>query len=286
MSSRSVAVLGYGTLGKPITHALGAEGAKVIVLSRDPSKLDLPAGVASAATTYDDEATLAKIFKDHNVDIIVSTLSEFGETQLVAARAGKAAGTVKLFVPSEFGTVTNGNKQSVFANKDRISETISKEIGIPTLRVYNGVFLEFLPYFTGATTHPGKVAILKGGKGQTKMSTTSIGDIAAFLAHVLVALPYSQLENIIVRLEGQGLTLQDVAKIAGRETVFVDAAELTGGSFIALLQGLTEVGQGRSSYDPTEPEASLEVIEARAGSGNTLWKEYKFKQVTPEIFNN
>ncbi|KIY71715.1 NAD(P)-binding protein [Cylindrobasidium torrendii FP15055 ss-10] len=283
MSSRSVAVLGYGTLGKPIVHALVAEGAKVVVLSRDPSKLALPAGVSSAATAYDDEASVAKIFKEHAVEIILSTLSEFGETQLVAARAGKAAG-VKLFVPSEFGIATNGNKQSLFASKDKISETISKEIGIPTVRVFNGVFLEYIPWFVGSTAHPNKVAILKDGKGETKFSTTSIGDISAFLAHILVTLPYAELENIIVRLEGQGLTLQDVAKIAGRETVSVEAAELLGGPFVAILQGLTEAGQGRTSYDPSAPETSPEVVDERAGSGNALWKEYKFKQLTPEIF--
>lgn len=80
------------------------------------------------------------------------------------------------------------------------------------------------------------------------------------------------------------MTLQEVAQIAGRETVVVEAADLSGGPFVAKLQGLVEAGQVRTSYDPTAPETSPEDVDERAGSGNALWKEYTFKKLTPEIF--
>ncbi|KIY64831.1 NAD(P)-binding protein [Cylindrobasidium torrendii FP15055 ss-10] len=292
-SPRSVAVLGYGVLGKPVTHALVKEGAKVVVLSRSASKLALPSGVSGVTVSYADEAGVTKALKEHSVDIVFSTLNELEDAQVSVARAAKAAGTVKLYVPSEFGAPTNGNKIHPWVAKDAIAETISKEIGIPTVRIFTGLFIEFIPWLVESDAHPGKIAIT--GKGQTKFSTTSFFDIAAFSAHIIATLPYEQLENIIVRLEGQSVSIQDIARITGKEIVVVKASELGAAARAnsglvttessAALQVAIEAGGLSTGFDPTEPNASAEVVAQRAGSGNALWKDFVFKKVPAGLFD-
>ena len=95
-----------------------AQGARVILLSRDASKLkDVPSAVKTASVDYTNEAQVALVLKEHAVDVVVISLANGSETtngseiltvvQVCIARAAKEAG-VKLFLPNEFGPETEG----------------------------------------------------------------------------------------------------------------------------------------------------------------------------------
>jgi hypothetical protein len=59
---------------------------------------------------------------------------------------------------------------------------------------------EFYSYY-GFDLKQGKINI--PGEGDAPMSSTSIGDVARFVAHVLTALPRAQLEGARFRIEGE-----------------------------------------------------------------------------------
>ncbi|KAH8832594.1 hypothetical protein DL96DRAFT_666591 [Flagelloscypha sp. PMI_526] len=279
---RTVAVLGYGTVGQPLIAELVARGAKTLVLSRNASKLNgVPNGVTALTIDYSDEEGLAKLFKEYLVDVIVSTINLYPITgnedvQLAVARAAVKAGTVKVFVPTEFGFSSNGRTD---AGTDwEIKDSTIKKIqsmGLSTVRIYNGLFMEFIPWMLTTRTHPDKFAI--AGKGETKMTFTALNDIAGFTAEILTSLPFSELDNITVPLEGEAATLLDVSALLKKEVVFVEADALDNSHKI-IIQALVERGEGRTGFDVLE-KPSLELIEERSGSGNRLWKGHVWKKI-------
>jgi hypothetical protein len=63
----------------------------------------LPEGIKTAVVDYTDSNSVAKELKEHNVQVVISTLSHNALLQQKSlADAAKKAG-VKLFAPSEFG---------------------------------------------------------------------------------------------------------------------------------------------------------------------------------------
>lgn len=86
-------------------------------MSRDITKLkDLPldAGLKTASVDYDNEKQVSQVFKEHAVDVVVSTLTTditiIKETQVRVGRAAKEAG-VQLFLPEEFGFFPDGHPE-------------------------------------------------------------------------------------------------------------------------------------------------------------------------------
>lgn len=106
-----------------------AQGARVILLSRDASKLkDVPSAVKTASVDYTNEAQVALVLKEHAVDVVIISLANGSETtngskiltvvQVGISRAAKEAG-VKLFLPNEFGPETEGyGPGSVFGDQN------------------------------------------------------------------------------------------------------------------------------------------------------------------------
>ena len=131
-STRSIAIVGAGLIGTPIARALlnAPQHPKVIILTRSESTgKSIPDDLSSIPTVpvdYSDVAALTKVFKDHSVDVVVSTLPGGGlKAQYSLADAAKASGSVKLFVPSEWGLPTEGAKAggelwNIFVAKDRL----------------------------------------------------------------------------------------------------------------------------------------------------------------------
>ena len=80
-------------------------------------------------------------------DVVISTIaaSALGVQQAVA-EAAKEAG-VKLFVPSEFGSVTEGSTEGLKGSKATVQDQL-KAVGIPYTLFYNGAYADFIwvPY--------------------------------------------------------------------------------------------------------------------------------------------
>jgi hypothetical protein len=81
------------------------------------------------------------------VDVVICTISGTAlNLQAGIAAAAKEAG-VKLFVPSEFGNVSEGETEGIFGEKANV-HTQLKAVGIPCTVFYTGPFADYLwaPY--------------------------------------------------------------------------------------------------------------------------------------------
>ena len=92
--------------------------------------------------------SLSKVLE--NTDVVISALSRTPEAsvnQEALAKACKIAG-VKIFVPSDFGTPTEGQDNAVFILKDQFKSKLLKEIGLPYTTFYTGCLTDFVfkPY--------------------------------------------------------------------------------------------------------------------------------------------
>jgi uncharacterized protein YbjT (DUF2867 family) len=77
------------------------------------------------------------------VDVVVSTISGAAlDVQGKIAEAAKEAG-VKLFVPSEFGGVTEGETEGMFGQKASIQDQL-KAVRIPYAVFYTGPFADYI----------------------------------------------------------------------------------------------------------------------------------------------
>jgi len=77
------------------------------------------------------------------VDVVISTISGTAlEVQGKIAEAAKEAG-VKLFIPSDFGNVTEGETEGMFGEKAGI-QTQLKRLGVPYAIFYTGPFADFI----------------------------------------------------------------------------------------------------------------------------------------------
>ncbi|KAF5371553.1 hypothetical protein D9757_010375 [Collybiopsis confluens] len=288
-STRTIAIVGAGLVGTPIARALlnAPTKPKVIILTRpESSGKALPDDISSIATIpvdYSDVAAVTKVFKDHSVDVVVSTLPTAGfEAQYSLANAAQASGTIKLFVPSEWGIPTEGAKangeDNFFAKKDEFVEHL-KSIKLPFTRFYTGFFFGGLRWIAGIEEN-GKVNTY--GKGESKFSATSESDIGGYTAHVLTALPLDSphLVNKSLRLEGDRINFQDLARIYGKPLAYVPDGEKLPGStdgeifFRTYLQVEAEAGRASSGWNRKAGKD-----DGTAGSTNGLWEGHVWDKV-------
>ncbi|KIJ68788.1 hypothetical protein HYDPIDRAFT_107039 [Hydnomerulius pinastri MD-312] len=275
-SFKSFALVGVGnTVGVPIIKALLARNVSVIVLTRPTSTKILPDGVKVVPVDYTDVSAVTAVLREHSIDVLISTLSGDGfAAQIPLADASKAAG-VKLFVPSEFGSPTGGAKEGLLALKDQHAVHL-KSIGLPSLRIYHGLFQEWIPWLA-AVEETGRFLIV--GKGDVPVSFTSIPDVGAYLAYVLTALPPAELNDTALRIEGYRGTMREIGALyASRAPVdFVESipSDVPDASFREYLQGHFDEGVGSTGWDfRTHKEGS-----EPAGGANKLYPGFKFKSV-------
>ncbi|KAL0577559.1 hypothetical protein V5O48_004422 [Marasmius crinis-equi] len=283
-SFKSFAILGgSGLLGSQIVNAFVAKGVAPLVLSRKSSDKTFPDTVKVAKVDLEDVDQVAQALKEHTVEVVVSAIStENVSSQRTAAEAAKKAG-VRLFVPSEFGSVTEGISQepdaqesSPLVQKDKFIDYL-KSLGLPYVRIFIGQFLAFLPWFTGHLEN-GKVNII--GKGEAPVSFTDIADVGGFVAHILTTLPPSELENRIFRIEGESATLVEVAKKLNKEINYTD--HVPGGPANEIknyLLKLFETGRGCARYDAV----SGSVKEGGSVIDNHLWSGHQWKTLADAI---
>jgi uncharacterized protein YbjT (DUF2867 family) len=138
------------------------------------------------------------VFGLKGIDVLICTIGARGlRLQPKLIEAAHAAG-VKLLVPAEFGDTTEDRPEPLFALK-AAAHTQAAKLGLPTVAVFCGPWTDFFVYY-GFDLAAGKITI--NGQGDAKVSTTSIADVAYFVAYVLTELPKDKLENAKFTLEG------------------------------------------------------------------------------------
>ncbi|KAF8557402.1 NAD(P)-binding protein [Imleria badia] len=279
MPYTSFAVAGAGpTIGGRIVQALINRGASVVALARPGSssiQSPLLQGAKIAEVDYVDVKTLTSILREHNVEVVVSALA-YGAlpAQRPIAEAAKEAG-VKLFVPSEYGMPTEGGKEGHPLVKSELADYV-KSLGIPVLRVYNGLLMEFIPWLTGVE-QLGKVHLL--GELTTPCSFTSLEDVSGFVAHVLTTLPDPFLRDATFRIEGERTSLAAIGALyeAGVPPVPVARVTELPEGFVKQTFLQSKVAEGKISsgwdnyIDKDVPE--------NAASGNKAWEGHNWKSV-------
>lgn len=118
---KSFAVAGGGTVGLPIINALLAQHASVVLLTRPQSAPKaVPSAVTVVTVDFNDPAAMAAIFKQHEVEVVLSTIAAEANAQKPLVEAAKLA-AVKLFAPSEYGMPTEGHTEGIIGDKNRIA---------------------------------------------------------------------------------------------------------------------------------------------------------------------
>ena len=136
------------------------------------------------------------------IDVVISTLSHTAfDLQIPLAHGAKAAG-VQLFLPSEFGSPTDGATDGFFGYKVALNKKIREEVGLPTAVFFTGGFADAIwGPLIGLDLKSGNVSV--GGDGNAKASFTSRADIGRYIAYVLTTVSPTVAKNKIFRIEGE-----------------------------------------------------------------------------------
>ncbi|KAJ7042117.1 hypothetical protein C8F04DRAFT_1078395 [Mycena alexandri] len=273
---KSFAVIGAGTIGLPIVEALAARNASVVLLSRPgSSKKTIPAGVPVIEVDFTNVPALSAALQEHKVDVVLSTVGTKGlDVQRALVDAAKLAG-VKLFAPSEYGFPTEGQTEGVLGEKMQIIDQL-RQLGIPTVQFYTGLFTEVIPLVTGYNQH-GKIRII--GKGEAFASFTAIADIAGFVAYVLTTLPPAKLENREFRIEGERARMKDLGEIFNTTVEHLDQVpkEEADPDLLTMLLEALGSGVGSTGWDVVNNREGSGAD--GAGSANVLWPGHHWKSI-------
>ncbi|EIW78092.1 NAD(P)-binding protein [Coniophora puteana RWD-64-598 SS2] len=275
----SFAVVGAGgSVGKHIVESLIAKNVNVLVLTR-PSSSSAPSGPRAKVerVEYTDIVGVARVLQEHNVEVLISALPfEDLPAQEPLAKAALQAGCVRLFVPSEYGMPTEGGEEAILLHKDRYTKML-KELGMPSLRLYSGLFAEWIPII-GCVAEKGKFLLV--AKGDTPMSVTTMSDVGGYLAHIITTLPPSKLLNTVFRIEGDRATLNEFAVLYEKADVSIQHAEKipedVKDAFVRdYLQQRSDTGGVSTRWDIV----SGREMEGEEGNMNGLWEGHVWTSV-------
>ncbi|KAJ9055953.1 hypothetical protein DSO57_1028765 [Entomophthora muscae] len=217
-SYQNVAIIGgTGQLGQYLTREFLSQGSfKVKVLTRTESKATelqeefRKKGAEIIQVDYEDQGSIISALQ--NTHVLISALGSYDlfENQERFINAAKEAG-VSRFIPSEFGTDVEGNTSPFFAPKVKTREVLETS-GLEYTYYINGFFIEHLlvPHL-GFDIKNSKVSII--GKGETKISVTSLNDVAKFVVGT-INLPQARNNKLIIT--GDETTLLDIANNAAK----------------------------------------------------------------------
>ncbi|KAF5338116.1 hypothetical protein D9758_015384 [Tetrapyrgos nigripes] len=281
-TNTSFAVLGSnGAISPYVIDALSKHPGvkKLIVLSRPSSSqpANFPANAELIPVDYNDHAALVNVFTKHSTEVVVSTLPHTAtfDAQQKAARAAKEAG-VKFFVPSEYGSVTIGLAEgNPLASKDRFAEFL-KSIELPYVRYFTGLWLRYVPWIIGYDDNQ-KVNVI--GKGESPISCTAEEDTCGFIAHTLTTLPPSQLSNAHFRLEGDRLTIRQIAQRLNKPINPVEVIPGPESELRTLVAKQYDTGAGSTGWDHGKQKENPKDSEEGAGSANKFWEGHVWKKL-------
>ncbi len=105
------------------------------------SKTTIQGDAKVARVDYSNDESIKRSLT--GVEVVISTISGEGlNLQGKIAAAAKEAG-VKLFIPSEFGNITEGETEGLFGAKANIQSQL-KALGIPYVIFYTGPFADYI----------------------------------------------------------------------------------------------------------------------------------------------
>lgn len=190
------AVVGAGRVGNCIVQELLKEKdagivKEVAVLTRQDSKKTIQGDAKVIEVDYSNDESIKNALT--GVDVVISTVAIAAlEIQGKIAVAAKNA-DVKLFIPSEFGHITEGDTEGLHGTKANFQRQL-KALGLPYAAFYTGKFSDFgwSPAFYLDVTS-GKVSV--GGDGNMKVTFTSKLDAGRYVSYVLTHLPPEQLKD-------------------------------------------------------------------------------------------
>jgi len=210
---KNFAIVGAGTLGNFVIRQFLKEKAagavnEVIVLTRQASKTTVEGDAKVTRVDYSNPESIKSALS--GVDVVISTISgEALDVQGKIAEAAKEVG-VKLFIPSDFGNITEGETEGMSGAKAGI-QTQLKRLGVPYAVFYTGTFADFIwEPFLDLDVKSGKVEV--AGDGNKGISFTSRTDIARYLSYVLTRLPPDQLKNRSFTIEGDHKSFNEIFK--------------------------------------------------------------------------
>jgi uncharacterized protein YbjT (DUF2867 family) len=213
------AVAGAGAIGVYIVQQLLKDKAagivkEVVVLTRQGSKTTIEGDAKVIQVDYSNDESIKHALT--GVDVVISTIPIPAlDVQGKIATAAKKAG-VKLFVPSEFGGITEGETEGFFAVKANVQGQL-KALGIPYVLFYTGPFADFVwNSFLNLDVRSGKVSV--GGDGNKQITFTSRHDIARYVSYVLTRLPHEQLENRAFSIAGDNKSFNEIFKAYEEKT--------------------------------------------------------------------
>jgi len=216
---KNFAIVGAGTLGKYIVQQFQKEKKAgtvndVVVLTRQGSNTTVEGDVKVIPVDYSNPESIKAAVT--GVDVVISTIAGAAlDVQRKIAEAAKEAG-VKLFIPSEFGGVTEGESEGLFGQKANIQDQL-KGLGIPYLLCYTGPFADYIwAPFLNLDVKSGKVSV--GGDGNKQITFTSRPDIARYLSYVLTHVPPEQLKNRTLTIAGDNKSFNEIFKAYEEKT--------------------------------------------------------------------
>ncbi|KAI0259734.1 NAD-P-binding protein [Gloeopeniophorella convolvens] len=192
----SFAIVGAGGIGRYIVRQFLAEKVagtvnEVVVLTRPGSNTTVEGDAKVVPVDYSNHDSIKNAL--NSIDVVISAIGTArpGLQPSIAAAAQEAG--VKLFVPSEFGGVTEGATEGLFVTKANIQSQL-KEIGIPYTLFYTGPFADFVfNKYLKLDLPSGKVEL--GGDGSSLLSFAARADVARYLPYALTRLPAEKLQN-------------------------------------------------------------------------------------------
>ncbi|KAN0124406.1 hypothetical protein V8E52_002055 [Russula decolorans] len=207
------AVVGAGSIGSYIIQQLLKDKAagivkEVIVLTRQGSKTTVQGDAKVIQVDYSNEASIKYALT--GVDVVISTvpMTVLDVQEKIAAAAKQV--DVKLFVPSEYGGVTEGATEGIPGAKANIQGKL-KALGMPYAAFYTGPWADFAwksVYYLDVRS--GKVSA--GGDGNKQITFTSRVDIARYMSYVLTHLPFEQLKNRSFAIAGDNKSFNEIFK--------------------------------------------------------------------------
>lgn len=160
---------------------------------------------------------LIKSMKD--IDVVVSTIGgpALKDTEIAIIDAAVASGSVKLFIPSQFGVDYRRWHVShpVHKNKEAVLQH-ARDVGMPTLSVFNGVLADLI-FYALTDLKQMKATIVNGG--QHHVSFTRRSDIGYVLAKALNDPKYMNAgDDAYLSMQGSTMKWKDALEMIKKTT--------------------------------------------------------------------
>jgi nucleoside-diphosphate-sugar epimerase len=253
MRSTNIAIAGAGAVGRAIIDDLKSHPQyKVFILTRDARKpLSLPSRPPCHSTLitqasvpkrlippqqasstdlpahtvdYNSPDTLATFFRTHSIDTVISTIAVYNDicsdAQLNLIRASVSSGTVKRFVPSDFGIKYTASQIPLFplVSLKLAAVELLKTTGLEYTLFHCGYFLDFYGHPKISGLGDGFPLVVDGekneaaipGSGEDKCVFTHTRDIGRFVVRALEMEEWPE----DLYMSGDRLSWNEVVKMA------------------------------------------------------------------------